>query len=217
MFAGMSAGSSYGGRIMALEIEQRYKVDSVADIEKRLAKQNINRSGQQHIIDQWFIPKTIHSRSEHDRWFDEERGIAYRIRRIERPGGSFSIMLDSKQLTEAGNHNTFHEEIVLEDDYEAALRWTAAQGYYNWLAINKVRFLFDSPDPELEVIIDTIDGLKPALGFDSVIEIEYKGNKGRDEALNYTGTLAASIDCQPEDRFKKSLTVAAMAILARFR
>lgn len=201
-----------------IEIERRYKVASTADMIATLQKQGITPVQEKHIIDQWFIPKHIHSREEHNVWFDEDHGEAYRIRQTEQPDGSFGIVLDSKQHTKANNHNTFQERIIdTVTDIEAARAFLEEKGYYNWLTIGKRRIIFDAKDPNIEIVLDEIDGLAEKIGVGAALELEYKAEQPRDETLQALSNMAATLGLSDKDLFEKSLTVAAMDVLAQFR
>lgn len=64
-----------------IEIERRYKIyDPQATIDA-LDDCGLKLQGEQHIIDKWFIPKSINTQTEHNEWFDKNHGIAYRIRK----------------------------------------------------------------------------------------------------------------------------------------
>lgn len=201
-----------------IEIEQRYKVASPKDVAATMAEHGIKAVKQTHIIDQWFIPDTIRNREAHDIWFDEDHGLAYRIRQIEQDDGTFSVVIDSKQHTTASNHNTFQEGTVDSISTLAeAKEFLANAGYYNWLTIDKRRVLFDANDPHIEIVLDEIDGLSEKIGVGAALEIEYKGNESRDEALTILNSTASRLGLHEADLFEKSLTVAAMQVLARFK
>jgi adenylate cyclase class IV len=201
-----------------IEIERRYKIASPANIIATLEKQGITQVTQKHIIDQWFIPNSIHSREEHNVWFDEKHGEAYRIRQTEQPNGTFSVTLDSKQHTEANDHNTFQERTIdTVTDIEAAQAFLAEKGYYNWLTIDKRRIAFDAHDPSIEIVLDEIDGLADKIGIGAALELEYTGEKSRHEALQELRDVAMTLGLTDEDLFEKSLTVAAMDVLAQFK
>lgn len=201
-----------------IEIERRYKVASPADMINNLAKHGVVPTQEKHIIDQWFIPDHIRSRAEHNIWFDDEHGEAFRIRQTELPDSSFGIVLDSKQHTEANDHNTFRERTVENiPDLQAAEAYLKSKGYYNWLTIDKHRAIFNANQPNVEIVLDEIDGLAEKIGVGAALELEYQGEVPRGEALHALRELAATFGLTDDDLFEKSLTVAAMDVLARFR
>jgi adenylate cyclase class IV len=158
-----------------LEIEQRYKVTDVDGIKATLRKNNITQTTKQHIIDEWSAPLKVQSHETQVQWFDHERGLAYRVRRTEQPDGTFAVKVETKQLTSDGNHNTFHEEVIDISDYQQALAFLTEKGYWNWLTIDKTRLQFDSHDPEIDIVLDEIDGLAEKIGVGAALEIEYQG------------------------------------------
>ena len=199
-----------------IEIERRFKIANPAFILQSLAALGVRANKTQHIIDQWYIPRNIYDRAGHDAWFDNEHGLAYRIRRNEEPEGAWKVALESKQLTVANDHNTFKEEVVMSGEEAPMQDFLHEQGYYNWLILDKQRQFFSAPSPHLEVIMDTVGGIKEALGINTVLEIEYSGDRSRTQALTTIDAFAQRLGLSPNDLFAKSLTVEAMSVLARF-
>ncbi len=200
-----------------IEIEQRYQVDDAAAMASLLARHGVDLQSEQRIIDQWFVPQSVHTRIQHDRWFDQDHGVAYRIRRTALHNGQSHIILDSKQHTEADNHNTFKEDVVMSDDYEAMLHFLESKGYYNWLTLDKKRQHFSSPQADLSITMDKVAGIKDVLGIDTVLELEYKGKASRDRALSIINGFAATLGLSLDSQFAKSLTVESIRVLAKFQ
>ncbi len=200
---------------MNIEVEQRYKVlDPDAAIEQ-LRQKGIPLKKEQHFIDEWFLPAAIKTRAEHDKWFDEDHGVAYRIRRVEQPDGSFAVTLDSKQLTSDNNHNTFKEEALPPTTYDDALAFVQAKHYRKWLTIDKQRHSFDTGRADLLVTMDSVAGLREKVGVGAVLEIEYSGDGTRDDALRTIDEFARTLGVDTNGLFDKSLTVTAMDALAQ--
>lgn len=200
-----------------IEVERRYKVLDPESTVWLLQQNNIEVADEQRIVDMWFAPTTVHSQTDENQWFDVEHGIAYRIRRTESQVSGSQIILDSKQHTEANNHNTFKEEVLMNDDEVAMERFLEAKGYYNWLTIDKRRRIFSSNQQELSISMDTIDGVKQELGVDTVLEVEYIGEGSREDALSTIDAFVSSIKLSSYELFEASLTVEAMRVLAKFR
>lgn len=199
-----------------MEIELRYKIQNVQEARKKLAEYGINEVNKSHIIDMWFAPLDVQSHEEQKQWFDENRGIAYRIRQVEQADSSFLVKVESKQLTHEGNHDTFHEEVIATNGYDETIHFLGDKGYWNWLTIDKTRYSFDSGDAEIEIVVDEIDGLAEKIGIGAVLEIEYTGEASREDALRKLGEFAAKLGIDSGQRFEKSLTVEAMTVLAKF-
>jgi adenylate cyclase class IV len=200
-----------------IEIEKRYKVYDPPAMQAHLATLGIEQTGTSHIIDEWFAPLNVQSHKQQEQWFDIGRGIAYRVRRIEQLSGLWAVKVETKQLTGAGNHNTFKEGYIEVTDYDDAHALLARQGYWNWLTIDKTRIQFNSPDPDIDIVLDEIGGLAEKIGIGAVLEIEYKGNASRDEALKKLVQCAVKLGVSEDQLFAKSLTVEAMTVLAQFR
>lgn len=199
-----------------IEVELRYKIDDAEAAVALLAVHDTKLEKEQHIIDRWFIPKTVRSRKEHDVWFDEEHGLAYRIRFSEDENGQ-STILDSKQHTEANNHNTFKEDTLPLSDLAEMEKYLDDEGYYNWLTIDKTRKVFSSSHADLAITMDSIGGIKDEIGVDTVLEVEYSGEASRDEALQIITDFASKLGLDEGHQFDKSLTVESMRVLAKFQ
>lgn len=199
-----------------IEIEQRYKLYDVGEFMRTLENAGIQPVKTNRLIDEWFAPLYIKSHERQREWFDGEHGIAYRIRRQQQSDDTFTVAVETKQLTADDNHNSFHETVVPITDYEEAEMFLASNGYWNWLTIDKTRRMFDSPDSELELVIDEIEGLAEKIGVGAALEIEYKGSADRDKALEKITALASRLGLGEDQLFAKSLTVEAMSELAKF-
>jgi predicted adenylyl cyclase CyaB len=200
-----------------IEIEQRYKVTGTDAIISRLVENGLTQTTKDHIIDEWFAPLDVQSHERQREWFDGEHGLAYRVRRVEQSDGRFVVKVETKQLTSDDNHNTFAETVIDIHNYEEAHTFLEEKGYWNWLTIDKTRRTFDSDEPELEIVLDEIEGLAEKIGVGAALEIEYKGEADRDTALEKIGTFAAALGLQNDQLFEKSLTVEAMVELAKFK
>lgn len=203
-----------------LEIELRYKVKNVTKCLEQLKKLGVTVARKEHLIDEWYMPTSIQSLDEQRDWFDNQKGIAWRIRRIDQDG-VMKLDVTSKQLTEASNHNSFHENTVTYSNYEEARATIEKDDYRNWLTIDKTRLILTSSNPdikdsEFELVIDEIAGLAEKIGIGACLEIENKRSTSREEALQKIESIANSLGLHKEDQFEKSLTVVSMTELARF-
>jgi len=198
------------------EVELRYKVHDPNETIANLEKLGIKNTGKKHLIDQWFMPNNIRSMEMHEDWFNKDRGVAWRIRRTEQPDGSFKVEATSKQLTEANNHDTFIETDAGVSTYDEAMQFVKDKGYYCWLTIDKTRYDFTSPEDDFEIVLDEIEGLAEKIGVGSALEVEFKGQATREEALTKLDAFVARAGINPGERFERSLTVEAMSALADF-
>jgi adenylate cyclase class IV len=204
-----------------LEIELRFKVHDVPATLGRLSKFGLTVVRTEHLIDEWFLPSTIMSLPAEQEWFDEQRGIAWRIRRSDEQGEQ-SLDVTSKQLTEDMNHNSFLETTADVDTYEDALQLMKDRSYKNWLTIDKTRYLLSSTNPdisndEFELVIDDTAGLAAKIGVGACLEIEHKGSSTRSKALEKIQHVATQLGFTADDQIEKSLTVLSMTALARFK
>lgn len=199
-----------------IEVELRYKVRDVPALLDALAKHAITQSGTKHIIDQWWAPTTVRSMTEEEEWFDKNHGVAWRIRRTQQTDGSFKSIMDSKQLTDANNHDTFKETPPVEMDYDAAAAEIAQKGYRCWLTIDKTRRMFTGVPEQFEIVLDEIAGMQEKIGVGAGLEIEFKGEGTREHALQVLGDFAVSIGLENAERFERSFTVESMQALADF-
>src|SRR6187549_1587845 len=170
-----------------LEVELRYKVYDVRECLARLEALGVTVTRTEHLIDEWYLPRTIQTLEEQRTWFDDEKGVAWRIRRSERDGKSL-LDVTSKQLTSDSNHNSFHETTAEFKDYDQAVAAMDEREYKNWLIIDKTRYFLSSTNPEIEnekfeLVIDEIAGLAEKIGIGACLEIEHKGTASRDDAL----------------------------------
>lgn len=200
-----------------IEVELRYKVHDTQATMRALAAQGIRQTGKTHLIDQWFAPTGVKSMADEVEWFDHQHGVAWRIRRTEQPDGSLHAIQDSKQLTSANNHDTFHETPPVAVVYDDAVADLANMGYRCWLTIDKTRYLFDADDPRIEIVLDEIKGVAERIGVGAGLEVEFKGQGTREQALQVLHDVTARLGLNESDRFKQSFTVEAMQALADFK
>lgn len=199
-----------------IEVELRYKVHDVPALLSEFAKHGITQSGTKHIIDQWWAPTSVHTLAQEDEWFDKNHGIAWRIRRTEQPDGSFTAIIDSKQLTAANNHDTFKETPPIQMEYDQATDHIAQKDYRCWLTIDKTRRMFTGAPEQFEIVLDEIAGMQQKIGVGAGLEIEFKGEGTREHALQMLGDFAKKIGLENAERFERSFTVESMQALADF-
>jgi adenylate cyclase class IV len=203
-----------------LEVELRYKVLDVSACLERLKKEGLTVARTEHLVDEWYLPKNIASLKEEQEWFDENHGVAWRVRRATKDGVT-KLETTSKQLTDDNNHNSFYETEEQYASYDDAVKAMGEREYKNWLTIDKTRYFLESsnkdiPAAEYELIIDEIAGLAEKIGVGACLEIEHKGTDGREVALSKIQSVAGSLGFSTNDQFDKSLTVVSMTELARF-
>lgn len=199
-----------------LEVELRYKVHNVPALIAQLAARGIPVVKKEHLIDQWFMPTHVKSQTEEHTWFDENRGIAWRVRRTEQASGDFTVKVESKQLSAAKNHNTFIETTADISDYDQALQTMRRRNYRCWLTIDKTRLTFATNRPDMTVVLDEIAGLAAKIGVGAALELEFTGTGSRVTALRELRDFAKQLGFSSDDQFDKSLTVEAMSALADF-
>ena len=199
-----------------IEVEKRYKVLKLDEMLALLDGAGMQQVQQNHVVDEWYAPLDVQSHERQEEWFDKEHGIAYRIRRVEQKDESFTLEIETKQLTEANNHDTFKEERLSFATYDEARRYIEDLGYWNWLTIDKTRYKFDSHDTEVDVVLDYVAGLAEKIGVGAALEIEYQGDAERGEALKKLAGFATRLGLSDEQLFAKSFTVEAMQALAKF-
>ncbi|HSX35836.1 MAG TPA: CYTH domain-containing protein [Patescibacteria group bacterium] len=203
-----------------LEVELRYKIPDVEACLVRLKGLGVTVARTDHLIDDWYEPVAIKSLAEQRDWFDNQKGIAWRIRRSGEPGRE-RMEVTSKQLTDDNNHNSFHETTAKFASYDEAARAMVEKNYRNWLTVDKTRYYLTSTNPqikddEFELVIDHIAGLKEKIGVGACLEIERKGSESREQALKRIEIIAGLLGFSAEDQFEMSLTVTSMSALARF-
>lgn len=193
----------------AIEYEQRYMVKDGRTVQKKLLQMGAVVSYQAHLIDHWFLPRNITSRSAHDEWFDKKRGCGVRIREQDNGyTGKVTTTLEAKRLTEAMNHNTFLEAEVDVDAYEKAKMLLELMDLKEFLTIDKNRVMY-----EVEMFKISFDEVK---GLGAGIEIEVAGIIERDTALAAIRAVAERLGISDKDKLEKSMTVLAMDTLAKF-
>lgn len=203
-----------------LEVELRYKVHDVPACLQQLAKLGLTVTKTERLIDEWYAPLKVTSLETQRTWFDQERGVAWRIRR-HGVDGAMQLEVTSKQLSEHDNHNSFIETLDDLASYPLAVAAMKDKGYRNWLTLDKTRYYLSGSaagfDPnEFEFVLDDIDGLAAKVSVGACLEIEYKGTDSRDVALQKLHAAGAKLGFGEDDLFEKSLTVVAMTVLARF-
>lgn len=199
-----------------IEVELRYKVADPQAMVARLGEAAIKVVSKKHVIDQWFAPTSVRTMEQEEDWFDNNHGVAWRIRRVEQADGSMHTTLDSKQLTEDNNHNTFIESEPETIEYDEAVARLQVQDYRCWLTIDKTRTTFDSNDPHIEIVMDEIAGMGEKIGIPAGLELEFKGEGTREEALHTLAAFALSLGLDESQQFERSFTVESMQALADF-
>jgi predicted adenylyl cyclase CyaB len=192
------------------EIELRYRIDNVGDIQKRLIDQKAVLIQQAHLIDHWFVTIGVKNIAEEIVWFDVKRNTAIRIREsIDDYGKHTQTTLETKRMTSAMNHDTFLETAMLIENYEKAKEFLEMIDRKEYLTIDKNRLIYKIFD--FKVCIDVIKDYGVGL------EIEYSGTENnREKIISEIQKIAQLIGLDETMRFEKSITADAMITLARF-
>lgn len=191
-----------------IEIELRYLLSDKVAFLRCLEHLGAYRVREERLTDHWYIPVSISSRQEHDRWFNEERNCSVRIRETYDGDRIIRTALGTKRLTPRASHQEILEAEVVIHDYAHGHGVLTMMDYKEFLTIYKERVLFACKD--FEIALDSIQH------FGAGVEIEHVGQGSYDKKIKEIRDFASELGLQEVDLYPKSLTVSAMDTLARF-
>lgn len=192
-----------------LEIECRYLITNRAIVETKILTLGAKIIHHSHIVDHWFIPRSIKNQKQHDEWYDSGRGCGIRIREEDNGyTGKITTTLGTKKLTKDLNHNTIMEAEVGIESYDQAMMLLEMMNKFEYLTIDKDRVVYAYKN--LKICIDTIKDY--AVG----VEIENDTTKDRYKALKEISDLARSLGIDSSKALETSMTRLAMKKLAKF-
>jgi len=193
-----------------IEIELRYKIRNLKEIQIKLKALGAKLTKESHIVDHWFIPNYIKNMREEKGWFDVKRNTGIRIREnLDKKGKCIETKIDTKRMTLDMNHNTFLETSMIVESLNKAKEFIQTLDRKEYLTIDKERLVYIYKDFNI-----SIDAIKD---FASGIEIEYIGpNSTRDKVLKEIKEFALKLGLKDSMQFEKSLTVDAMDTLSKF-
>jgi len=183
----------------SLEVELRFLIDNIDLIRKKLEEVGAASKYSARVVDYWYIPSSLMNKEQEEKWFNEDLGVAIRIREKFKNETESDIFLESKQLTEAKDHSQLLETSIDIDSVDKADEFLKMLGRKRFLTIDKQREVYEVEGHEI-----SIDSIKDCgVG----IEIESSNAENVDKAIKGINKLARKLEIPLDSKLEKSMTV----------
>lgn len=192
-----------------IEVEKRFLIEDKDKIEEKLRGLGANLAGHNHIIDHWFVPKSIESINTCQKFYESKKGFGLRIREVEDfYSKRKTITLEVKKLVDRSDHSNCLESEIFIQDYQETKNLLNLMNFKEILIIDKVRVIYMLG--EIKYIFEDIKD----IGYG--VEIEIKTSKSIKKAQAEIFKSAKKLGLKLEDMQEKSITYLALDKLAKW-
>lgn len=192
-----------------VEIELRYLLKDHKALEKRLIDSKAKIIYHSHIIDHWFVKKSMKNFDQQDKLYRAGKIFIVRIReKDDRYKGKISTSFEVKRLTKFLNPESSLEAEIEVQSYEEIKALLNLLDLKEFIVIDKDRVIYQYKD--IKVIIDDIKD------FSTGVELEILTTKYEKETLKYLEKLAIELGLKKKDRISGGIGWLAMKELSVF-
>lgn len=193
-----------------VEIEIRFALKDTRRIERRLMELGANIIYHAHVIDHWYVPKSIRSMQQKNEWFDTALGYGLRIREQDNGyTGKITTSLEVKRLLEPYKHETCIEQEISVNNYKETHDLLKLADFKEFTTLDKERLIFQYLD--CKVVIDKIKD------FDQAVEIEKVTDEDNSKTIKRLRYIAKRIGLDIKNEItNKSVTYMYMKKHSRF-
>ena len=191
---------------------QEVEIRAILKLEQKVVLENLIKTKikgdpqTQTIIDEYFCPKSVNSFAEIE--MDQVGSYSLRLRKKSIDGVA-KVDMNTKTITNFGDHNAWEEHEIKIDSFEEAKNILLALGFKSFFILSKVRTLYDFED--MAINIEDIEN------FGSVIEVEIITTKElAEEAKARIRSFLNSCHIEESQIVPKSVTNIIMKKLAHF-
>lgn len=156
-----------------IEVEIRARLDDIESFKKRIEKSGAKPVSSLYVCDMYFCKKT--AEKVEDVEMDEVGSYSLRLRKLKKGDNKEKFTINTKTITNHGDHNAWEEhEVEVSDFLEAAKIFNMTE-FKPFFKLEKVRFVYKLDTMEI-CVEDIVD-------FGGAVEVEImSSNDGVSEA-----------------------------------
>lgn len=189
-----------------VEIRALLRPDQRQDILQRLQELGAQQEGVENLIDMYLCPEGTKSFSEIE--MDRVGSYSLRLRKKDKGKGP-KIELNTKTITQHGDHNAWDEHEVELDSFEEAVAIFKTLGFKSFFTLEKTRYNFSLGN--LSIAVEDIKNFGPVLEVE-VLTSQDKAEEAKTNIRSFFSTFGVT----DEQIVPKSVTNMMMRQQAQF-
>jgi len=180
-----------------IEVEIRALVPYIENLRQKLLVKGAKYHGESYLHDIYFCPQAVNSLEEVE--MNQVGSYSLRLRKEKKENGDVLLYLNTKTITNHGDHNAWEEHEVSLNDFEEMAEILKNIGFKSFFELEKTRFHYQCSG--LGVFLEDIKD------FGGCIELEKIVSPGEEsEAKERILNFLTSIGITKEQLVPKSVT-----------
>lgn len=155
-----------------IEVEIRALVKDFGLLRENIIAKGAKFCGESYLLDIYFCPQNIFKLEDVE--MNQIGSYSLRLRKMKNESGDFHILLNTKTITNHGDHNAWEEHETALNDFEEMLDILKTIGFKSFFELEKTRFHYECGG--LGIFLDDIEN------FGACIELEKMVSVGEESA-----------------------------------
>lgn len=170
-----------------IEVEIRALIPNFDNLSKKLLNLGADYCGVFELHDIYFCPQAVNTLEEVE--MNKVGSYSLRIRKESKEGGEVKTYLNTKTITNHGDHNAWEEHEVAVNDFKEMQSILLNIGFKSFFELKKKRFQYKISD--LNVFLDDISDFGACIEIEKIVLAgEEKGTKK--DILKFLASLGIS-------------------------
>jgi predicted adenylyl cyclase CyaB len=148
-----------------IEVEIRALVPDFEDLRKRLLAKEAKYHGESYLHDIYFCPQTVNSLKEVE--MDQVGSYSLRLRKEKNENDDIRFYLNTKTITNHGDHNAWEEHEVVLSDFEEMTEILKNIGFKPFFELEKSRFHYQYSD--FNIFLDDIKNFGTCIELEKIV------------------------------------------------
>lgn len=148
-----------------IEVEIRALVPDFENLRQELLAKKAKYHGESYLHDIYFCPEAVKSLEEVE--MNQIGSYSLRLRKEKNENGEISLYLNTKTITNHGDHNAWEEHEVTLNDFEEMTEILKNIGFKSFFELEKVRFHYQVLD--LGVFLDDIKDFGACIELEKIV------------------------------------------------
>lgn len=180
-----------------IEVEIRALVPNFKNLRKQLLAKGAEFRCESYLHDIYFCPQIVNSLEEVE--MNQVGSYSLRLRKEKTENGDIQLFLNTKTITNHGDHNAWEEHEVTLNDFEEMAEILKNIGFKSFFELEKTRFHYHCSG--LEILLDDIKDFGACIELEKIVLLGEE-SEAKEIILNFL----ESIGVTKEQLVPKSVT-----------
>ena len=150
-----------------IEVEIRALVPDFENLRQELLAKKAEYRGESYLHDIYFCPKAVKSLEEVE--MNQVGSYSLRLRKEKNENGEISLYLNTKTITNQGDHNAWEEHEATINDFEEMVEILKNIGFKSFFVLEKSRFHYQYSG--LGVFLDDIKDFGACIELEKIVSL----------------------------------------------